>query len=59
MHPILPLYQHDLVTDAMSHDALSTLLNPANEIELIKFPQSCGIIATEQQCVLVVLQESE
>ena len=51
MHPILPHYQYDLVTESMSHDAISILLNPSNETQLITFVQGCGIIAAAQQCV--------
>jgi hypothetical protein len=51
VHPILPHYQYDLVTESMSHDAISILLNPSNETQLITFLQGCGIIAAAQQCV--------
>ena len=51
VHPILPHYQHYLVTETMSHDAISMLLNPSNETQLLTFLQGCGIIAVAQQCV--------
>jgi len=39
VHPILPHYQQALVTESMSHDAISMLLNPSNETQLMAFLQ--------------------
>ena len=62
VHPVLPFYQHDLVTTTMSHDELASLLQPENELKLLTFLQESGIIAKSQQCkycgsMMKILQE--
>ena len=50
IHPVLPFYQHDLPTTAMSHDQLASLLQLENEMDSVKLLQETGVIANCQQC---------
>ena len=50
VHPMLAFYQYDLPTVTMSHDTLSRLLDPCNELELLHFLSEAGVIARMQNC---------
>ena len=50
VHSMLVFNQHDLITDTISHDSLSRLLAPENELELLQFLSQAGVIAHHQVC---------
>ena len=50
LHPQLPFYKHDLITEHLSYDQLLQLLDPANDVYLIELLTSLGVIAVSQQC---------
>jgi len=50
LHPQLPFYKHDLITEHLSYDQLLQLLDPANDVYLIELLTSLGVVAVSQQC---------
>ena len=50
IHPILPFYKYDMLTETMSHDQLCTLLAPDKERELLNLLMETRTVAKEQQC---------
>ena len=50
VHPHLALYDPYLLTEYISHDDLSKMLNPDDDTELLKLMSDTGVIASKQQC---------
>ena len=50
VHPLLARYNPTLLTDALSHEDMCTLLSPNNELQLLHLLSDTGVIATKQQC---------
>ena len=51
VHPILPWYKHDLVTETFSYERLNRLINQDNEAELFTFFTSLNLMPAAKQCV--------